>query len=381
MTSHRQNGGSSSECLVIYVGPSLNNCPRLKLVSEALRDLGHDPLIVAITKNSTGCNLPYRNIEYSYGSRPIIAKLFVIFILFLRLTAHVIKARPATLYCINPLAGLIGVLCQTVWGTTFTYETQELFCGVSYKGLNSFLLRILIFVDMTSARRSSLFITTDQFRKTFLRRLYKLGDQPQLYIYNVSKQTEPILEEQDSVIAEARSQFVKLVLYAGGVSADRGIKEIIEIARRLQGREYGFIIAGANDGSISETYFETAGLDNVIRIKNPTHNQIKWLSDHVDVSLAFYKPNKLNNRFASPNKLFDALASGIPIITSKSYLSKYLALHTDLCFNVAWTSSDDLVNGVVETLRSIRLSAERRPAKKFSYIDQKRQLSNALALL
>lgn len=110
------------------------------------------------------------------------------------------------------------------------------------------------------------------------------------------------------------SDFILLVL--GNAKADIAIKEIIEAMKYLPnnvhlvflGRWYEPYYCFANDHNVqTRVHFINAVLPS----------EIVSFIDSSDISLVLYLPNNKNNLSSCPNKLFQSLSAGLPIIYSK----------------------------------------------------------------
>jgi hypothetical protein len=367
-----------NKCYVIYMGPSLNNCPRIKLLNDTIKEMGMEFFTIAITKNSSHGVLPYNYVEYNYNSNILFLKKILLAWCFFRLLLTVLILRPKLLYCINPISGIIGVVAKHVFKTKIIYETQEIFGGVDYRGVGQRLRSALVCFDAIAARQSNCFVATDQFRAKFLRRFYKLTGTQTRFIYNVSE-PEPI---DDSDISELliglRKQFSKIALYAGGVSADRGIVELTKVAEHFNDNEYAFVLAGTNDGSVELSQLSAP---NIFRIENPTHTELKYLAAQADVAFALYRPTTVNNRFASPNKIFDSIEVGVPIITTTSPLARHIANETSLCFCVDWKTDDRMVSDISTVLKDNVLSRAPAQLSNFTYLAGKNQVRGIMLLV
>ncbi len=105
-----------------------------------------------------------------------------------------------------------------------------------------------------------------------------------------------------------------VVLYQGGFSHDRGIEQLVDAMELLEGASlvllgYGVLaeqlrgIAGRSDGRVHV-------LDAV-----PPAELLLWVAS-ADVVAMPIQPTTLNHRLTTPNKLFEAMAAGVPIVAS-----------------------------------------------------------------
>lgn len=120
------------------------------------------------------------------------------------------------------------------------------------------------------------------------------------------------LPSRSDVIQSRPAKGTFTVFYYGGLTPDRGIEELIEIANEISSARV--VIAG--NGPLK-------GLVESATRENPRVEYLGWISDTeietilttTDFVAILYRPNNLNNVIAMPNKLFEALRFGaIPMI-------------------------------------------------------------------
>jgi glycosyltransferase involved in cell wall biosynthesis len=104
------------------------------------------------------------------------------------------------------------------------------------------------------------------------------------------------------------------VIYYGAFNEDRGIREIIEAASALQSEGIIFWLAGW--GAL-ESVIEQCELNNVNFVGKLTQLQALSLLKEMSLSLIIYDPSFEHNKVASPNKIFEAMAIGTPVMVCK----------------------------------------------------------------
>jgi glycosyltransferase involved in cell wall biosynthesis len=107
-----------------------------------------------------------------------------------------------------------------------------------------------------------------------------------------------------------------VVLYQGGLLTERGIEETMEAIRDLP--EAVLVLMGY--GGMRDAYSEQAArepyvgkvfvLDAV-----PPEELLAWTASS-DLSVMAIQPTTLNHRYTTPQKLFESLAAGVPVVAS-----------------------------------------------------------------
>lgn len=137
-----------------------------------------------------------------------------------------------------------------------------------------------------------------------------------LYIIHNSPDScllERVLLDEKHIIKgnSSRPKFV----YVGNLIADRFITEVINIACRRKDIELH--IGGM--GVLSETVKQASEEhENIYFYGKLPYSDVLALENDCDVLLALYDPSIINNQFAAPNKFYEALLTGKPLIMIKN---------------------------------------------------------------
>ncbi len=108
----------------------------------------------------------------------------------------------------------------------------------------------------------------------------------------------------------------KIVLYHGGFTAERGIEELIAAVPRVDGA----VLVLLGFGPLAARYEAIAadpathGLVRILPAVAPSE-LLEWVAS-ADVAAMPILPTTLNHRLTTPNKLFEAMAVGVPIVAS-----------------------------------------------------------------
>ncbi|HNY15656.1 MAG TPA: glycosyltransferase, partial [Bacteroidales bacterium] len=108
--------------------------------------------------------------------------------------------------------------------------------------------------------------------------------------------------------------FLLLILQGGGINIDRGGEELIEAVSRLE--KVFLIIAGSGDviGLLKEKAIELNSFDRIRFISKLPWEEMMRYTKSSDAGLSLDKDTNLNYHFSLPNKLFDYISAGIPVI-------------------------------------------------------------------
>lgn len=110
-----------------------------------------------------------------------------------------------------------------------------------------------------------------------------------------------------------------IVLYQGGFSVDRGVEELVAAADEEPLRELDAAIVlmgyGRLQGFVDRAALERPGRVYVLPAV-PVDGLLEWTAG-ADVSFVGQPPRTLNQRMNLPNKLFESIMAGVPVVVSK----------------------------------------------------------------
>lgn len=101
------------------------------------------------------------------------------------------------------------------------------------------------------------------------------------------------------------------LVYVGNLVEDRCIREVVDIARKCPDVEVHIGGIGALERFVDNAAHE---LDNLYYYGKMAYEDVLELEKQCDIMVAFYDQHVPNHRYAAPNKFYEALALGKPII-------------------------------------------------------------------
>lgn len=108
-----------------------------------------------------------------------------------------------------------------------------------------------------------------------------------------------------------------LVFQGGGINIERGGEELIEAMRFTE--DVTLIVAGSGDviASLKNRVRDPGLSDRIIFLDMMPWNELMKYTRSADAGLSLDKDTNLNYRFSLPNKLFDYISAGIPVIAGE----------------------------------------------------------------
>lgn len=121
---------------------------------------------------------------------------------------------------------------------------------------------------------------------------------------------------------------VPILLYHGGLSANRGIEELMDAMRQPGLESAHLVLLGFGE---RRDAFKQAASDPVwqgrVHILDavPPSDLLSWVAS-ADIGAVVHPGTKLNDRHKTPNKLFECIAAGVPVVVSDFPLMRRIAL-------------------------------------------------------
>ena len=106
------------------------------------------------------------------------------------------------------------------------------------------------------------------------------------------------------------------IFYGGGLQPSRDVISMIHIVNDIPGTSI-IIAGGGHTNEILKISDACNTTKNATYLGPVPYNTILEQSSHADLLYALYNPSIPNNRLASPNKLFEAMMCGKPIIVNE----------------------------------------------------------------
>lgn len=110
----------------------------------------------------------------------------------------------------------------------------------------------------------------------------------------------------------------KVILYQGaGINVDRGVEEALLAMRHV--KDAVLLIVGGGDaiGSIQNLAKREGLEDRVIFVPKMPFERLKEYTRHASIGLSLDKDTNINYRYSLPNKVFDYIHAGLPILASR----------------------------------------------------------------
>jgi glycosyltransferase involved in cell wall biosynthesis len=199
-----------------------------------------------------------------------------------------------------------SILCKLLWGKRIVYDIFDFYAD-HLRATPQAIKNILRRVDLMAIAWTDAVIIVDEARYAQIQRA-KI--KRYTVIYNTPEDTkqadEPPSSHQDSLGLR--------LAYVGLLQVERGLFEMLEVLKKHP--EWTLDLAGF--GGDAQRVGEIArGMHNVYIHGRVSYELALQLSRRADVLFATYDPSILNHKYASPNKIFEAMMLGKPVIVAR----------------------------------------------------------------
>ena len=229
------------------------------------------------------------------------------------------RESPGDVYVGHDLDGMMpAVRARRRLGAPLIYDAHELFPDMAAKNRPHYELRGWMLYESRLIRHADLVIAVTASRAAEMQRRFG-GDLP-VVIRNV-----PETESGDAApAADLRAELgipaeAKMLLYLGGLQPTRGLEEAARSLKSLP-EDHVLVLMGSEVLGFAghlQKLAEDEGVADRVFIRPPVRpHEVVGVAAQADVGLILNHHVGLNNYLSLPNKIFESVAAGLPVVTS-----------------------------------------------------------------
>lgn len=239
--------------------------------------------------------------------------------LALKMTFRVIRKKPSIVHCHDAIALPIGWICSFLTGSKLIYDAHEL---MSDKQGNDFISKIYIKIveklcwpkitTLISVSDSIISWYNDKYTK---KRFLTILNSPPKEIYDKdfiqNKLSKNYLRKKFNIPDDEI-----IFIYVGQFMGGRSIELFLKIFKNKCHNSH-LVFLGFGEGQILEAIKNSSIKYPNIHLHNAVaHNDVISIAKNADYGLCFIQNISLSDWYSLPNKLFEYLLSGIPVLAS-----------------------------------------------------------------
>jgi glycosyltransferase involved in cell wall biosynthesis len=287
---------------------------RVRREARALAEAGHEVTVVELEPSARGSLDGFARVSASppawvRRALPFQAYRAVFLASFLR---RIVQLRPQVVHAHDAAMLLPGLLGARLTGARLVYDSHELATGVPYR--DGGWARFVSGIERLAVPRAAAVITVTEGIADRLQALYGLRARP-LVVRNVTELESPV---GPTGVLRARLRLgpdVPLVLHQGAPAPDRGCEVLIDAMRSLPDAHLVFLGSSPFAGYEDELHARANGAHVHFLPSVPLDRLLAHTAD-ADVGVSLLQDTCENHRLALPNKVFEYLAVGVPVLAS-----------------------------------------------------------------
>jgi len=221
----------------------------------------------------------------------------------------------------HDLSGALPALAtlRTNPGAVLLYDSHEVFLESGrWAKSPTFIRRILADrFEQPALRRAAVLIAVNPQVIEELAKRYEIPAR-QVVTYNCPPAWNPEPRGTELRAAIGVGADAQVILYHGGFSAHRGLEELLLAIRdpRLAAAHLVLLGYGPLEATLRAAAAEPALAGRVHVLKAVAPEVLdRWVSG-ADVGMCTVLPSTLNHRISTPNKLFESIGAGVPVVAS-----------------------------------------------------------------
>lgn len=311
-------------CMLVF--NDVKHDSRVQREASTLTRQGYKVVIIGMTMGKT--DLPLVEEIDNYTVIRLVASRYIIpyymtyqraFLVLLRAASYARKMK-AKVYHAHDFSGLLPLAFGLLWKKTFIYDSHELFFD---RGIQKSFWDQFRPLERFMAQRAKAIITVNQSLSNLISE--ELNTKMPIVLRNCvdfrTNTTKPAVSYGTSD--------KKTIVHSGRLLYGRHILELVTALKYLP-QQYVLVLMG--NGTLESDIKDKAkqiGVSDRLKIVSPVHiNEVTATLSQADIGVSLITSEERSYKYALPNKMFESIAAGLPILSSpnpelKSLIDKY----------------------------------------------------------
>jgi glycosyltransferase involved in cell wall biosynthesis len=256
--------------------------------------------------------------------------------------------RPDVVHAHDAAMLLPGLVGARLTGARLVYDSHELATSVPYR--DRAWAWFVASIERLGIRRAAFVITVSDGIADELVKRYRLRRRP-VVLRNVSALDDVPGGVSGGGLRDhlADGGPAAIVLHQGAPAVDRGCEALIEALCHLP-PEVHVVFLGSGEPAFAAELADLArrlGVeDRVRRVESVGLGGLLAWTREADVGVALLEDTCLNHRLALPNKLFEYIAAGVPVVVSDLPELRRIVNH----YNIGWTATPGDARAIAQAI-------------------------------
>ncbi len=206
-----------------------------------------------------------------------------------------------------------ALVCQRIWRKKVVYDIFDFYAD-HLRATPEWIKKTIRAIDLRCVNKADAVVLADDSRWEQIR-----GSKPRrsAVIYNSPEDFHPgspDWKETDQTPSQRRDNSLLHIVYIGLLQVERGLFELFGVLRRHPQWSLDLAGFGGDEVRILE---QLQGMSNINWHGRISYQESLQLSMAADTLIATYDPAIPNHRYSSPNKIFEAMMLGKPIVVAQ----------------------------------------------------------------
>lgn len=285
---------------------------RVHKVCTTLHNMGFAVTLVGREQQSS---LPLASREYRTHRMKLLFEKGVLFYSFFQLRLFFyLLFRKSDLLVSNDLDTLLpNYLISKLKGIPLVYDTHEIFTEVPELTGKKFKQGTWRMVERWIFPKLKYVFTVNQSISDWYYDKYKVRPVVVRNMPRRSTSKKATVSRQELNLPENKRI---VILQGAGINIDRGSEELVEAMKYLD--DVILLIVGSGDviGRLKEIIAKEKLQEKVILTGKVPHEKLQQYTLIAGLGVTLDKPTNINYRFSLPNKVFDYIQAGVPVLCS-----------------------------------------------------------------
>ncbi|HEX4849931.1 MAG TPA: glycosyltransferase [Puia sp.] len=305
--------------IVVTVISDLVTDQRVHKVCQTLCENGYSVLLIGSRKKKS---LPLEKRDYDTSRIPVLFQRTILF--YLEFNAKLffkLFFLRANIFLGNDLDVMAATwLASAMKRKPVIYDTHEYYMEMAgldhkyfrrkiWKGLETFIFRRVRYIYTISDSFCLL------YKKDYNKDLKTVRNVPYSQFHE-NASLQPLINE---IIAKIPTGKHILIFQGAGINPHRGVEELVLAMKWLNPEKYHLLLIGGGDiFSQVENLVSVNNLtDRIMIIPKIPFAALRAITKHAELGLSLDKADNINHRYGLPNKIFDYLHAGVPVLVSR----------------------------------------------------------------